>query len=142
MEYIKDNYEFKDDFFYINNKTSKVIVENAYIDYLLTMRQEKINELGDEVFYINNELLLSVILESMQKYKDKNSFEKNVIEKLEATYSSLSKSAYDFSLEIMNYIKDNFDFEVRNISDFFSRDVVNDSITVRDKFIQYLLLMR
>lgn len=140
IEYIADNYESRHNFFYVNNTTNKISVEHAHIQYLLDMRQEKIKELGEDAFYVSNDLLVITMLELFEKYGDKQGeeFKVAIEEKLEEIYTPLDKTEYDFSNEIIEYIYINYE---KRATMFYKSDL-NNSYEVKDQYLQFLFIMR
>ena len=121
IDYIVEHYENRQEFFYINNKLNKISVENAHIQYLLDMRQEKIEEVGDDLFYIDNNILVITMLELFETTKAED-FKEQIEKKLESVYDIIDKTDYDFAAEIIDYIYNNYE----NRQYFFS--VVEDTI--------------
>ena len=135
IDYIVEHYENRQEFFYINNKLNKISVENAHIQYLLDMRQEKIEEVGDDLFYIDNNILVITMLELFETTKAED-FKEQIEKKLASVYDIIDKTDYDFAAEIIDYIYNNYE----NRQYFFS--VVEDTIQVLNQYLQFLLVMR
>ena len=138
IEYIVKQYDHRNSFFYINNNTNKISIENAHIQYLLDMRQEKIDELGEALFCVDNSNLVITMIEMFETISDSTEFETKIWEKMNSIYKPLNKDDYDFSLEIIDYISKNYNDK----ETFFSIDSTNNSIKVQDQFLQYLFAMR
>ena len=140
IDYIAENYETKNQFFYINNKINKISVENAHIQYLLAMRDEKIQSMGDNYFYINNDVFVIVMLEVLELATTAEEFKTKIKEKLQSVYSILDKKDYDFAAEIVDYIYNNYDIK----DSFFNVQLENNNynIEIKNQYLQFLFVMR
>lgn len=141
IDYIVENYDLRNQFFYINNKINKISVENAHIQYLLDMRQEKIQAMGEGAFYINNDVFVIVILETLGVVgDDSEAFATEVKKKFQSVYSLLDKTEYDFANEVVDYIYNNYEIS----ENFIETKIENNNIIyeIKNQYLQFLFIMR
>ena len=101
IDYIYDNYSDRDKFFYTDTNKEKIYVENPHIQYLLDMRQEKIYELGNDTSYLENDALVKIIFEIINKATSADSFKTQLNSKMEEVNKTLST---DYSQQIIDFV--------------------------------------
>jgi hypothetical protein len=81
--------------------SEKIYVENPHIQYLLDMRQEKIYELGNDTSYLENDALVKIIFEIINKASSADSFKTQLNSKMEEVNKTLST---DYSQQIIDFV--------------------------------------
>ena len=138
INYIVSKYDKRKSFFYVDNQTNSIYIEDSHIQYLLDMRQEKINGMGSDYFYIDNNIFVITMIELFETIDNANDFKTKIEEKMSQAYAPLDKDMYDFSAEVIDYMYLNYS----NRNNFFDLDETSNAVKVKDQYISYLLILR
>ena len=127
--------------FYKSDLNNSYEVKDQYLQFLFIMRQEKINELYDEDFYPQNDMLVTILGEAMEMAGDEAEWFKteanNLMDKFQ--YQIKDSNSYDFSIEIVDYIYKHYD---QKNSFFLVNSNNTTSISIINPYLQYLFNLR
>ena len=142
IDYVVDNYSDRKTFFSIDTDKNKIIVNNEHIQYILDMRQRKIDEIGGENYQVENSILVMLMIELFREFNDYEAqdFKIEIEEQMSLIYSPLNKDEYDLSNEILEEVYFSYNIDESGNNNLFLES--NKGIGVKDEYLGYLLVLR